>query len=375
MPRKGENIYKRKDGRWEGRIIKEYSIDGKAKYISVYGKTYSEVKKKVQDRQISRSLGKPIATTRIITYASLVDLWLKSVKPSVKESTYARYYQLTETHINPVLGKYQVDQISTTFINQFTEHLLVSGRVDGGGGLSPKTVNDILTVTKAIFRHAKSIGFAVCCDFEELSLKRTIKQTEILSLDEQKRLKNYLLDDIDRSKLAVLLSLYTGMRIGEVCALRWKHIDTDNGVIMVRETIQRVKNLNSSLPGKTRVIITEPKSLCSLRDIPIPDFILNILIAFSTVPEAFLLTGNTSKFVEPRTLQYQFKRYLAAVDITDKKFHSLRHTFATRCIELGFEVKSLSEILGHATVNITLNRYVHASMQLKRENMKRLEQI
>ena len=375
MPRKGENIYKRKDGRWEGRIIKERDISGKAKYISVYGKSYSEVKLKLQDLHISQALEKPTKTAHIIAYSNLIDLWLVTIKPTVKESTYARYHQLINTHIRPQLGKHQSNEISMALINQYTEKLLVSGRLDGNGGLAPKSVNDILCVIKATLNYGKENGYLIHCDTDRITLKRATNATGILSVDEQKRLKNFLMHDTDRSKLAVLLCLYTGIRIGEVCALRWKNIDTCSGIIMIRETLQRVKNLDAGSKGKTKVIITPPKSACSIRDIPVPGFLLELLCSFSNSPEAFLLTGNPGRFIEPRTLQYQFKRYLAFLNISDIKYHSLRHTFATRCIELGFEVKSLSEILGHANVNITLNRYVHASMQLKKENMNMLEMI
>lgn len=152
MPRKGENIYKRKDGRWEGRIIKEHDISGKAKYMSVYGKSYSEVKLKIQDLRISQALEKPAKTAHIIVYSDLIDLWLVAIKPTVKESTFARYHQLINTHIRPKLGKRQSTEITVALINQYTEQLLVSGRRDGNGGLAPKSVNDILCIANTVQR-------------------------------------------------------------------------------------------------------------------------------------------------------------------------------------------------------------------------------
>lgn len=164
----------------------------------------------------------------------------------------------------------------------------------------------------------------------------------------------------------------TGIRIGELCALRWENIDIENKVLSVNKTLIRIQNTNTLIASKTKVIISAPKSKCSIRKIPLPDCIIPLLKAFAQKGDTFFLTGETERFVEPRTMQNRFKKYVSACNITDANFHALRHTFATRCIELGFEIKSLSEILGHANVNITLNRYVHSSFELKTLNMNRL---
>ena len=147
--------------------------------------------------------------------------------------------------------------------------------------------------------------------------------------------------------------------------------------IFVHQTMQRlqINGKDSENGKKTRVLISTPKSSCSIRKIPIPNEIFEMLKKVRTVPEAFLLTGVSSKYIEPRTLQYYFKNVLKECGIEDANFHVLRHTFATRCIEVGFDIKSLSEILGHANVNITLNCYVHPSMELKRENMSKLSEL
>lgn len=372
MPRKGENIYKRKDGRWEGRIIKGYDINGKAKYRSIYGKTYSEVKLRIRDYQIDCAIQDSPKTAHLISYSNLLTLWLGSIKPTVKESSFARYYQIIETHIKPQLGKYQVNLLTNLLISQYIEQLLETGRIDGTGGLSPKTVDDILAVIKSTLQFGKENGFVVHCNTKNLTAKRVYNTERVLSKDEQDRLKDYLLSHVDRRKLAVLLSLYTGIRLGEVCALRWRNLNVKDGVIEIRETMQRIKCTSPESKVKTKVIITTPKSSCSNRDIPIPEFLLEVIRPFECSPDCFVLTGSPSKYIEPRTLQYQFKRYISSAGINEVNYHALRHTFATRCIEVGFEIKSLSEILGHANVNITLNRYVHSSMKLKKENMNKL---
>ena len=136
--------------------------------------------------------------------------------------------------------------------------------------------------------------------------------------------------------------------------------------------MQRIQETSKGSPTKTKVLITEPKSKCSIRDIPLPPFLIEYAMRFKSNAKAYVLSGTSDKYVEPRTMQDRFKKYVAAAGIDAANYHSLRHTFATRCVEIGFEIKTLSEILGHANVNITLNKYVHSSLQLKRDNMAKL---
>ena len=176
---------------------------------------------------------------------------------------------------------------------------------------------------------------------------------------------------MDRYKFGVLLSLYTGIRIGELCALQWEDFCISQSTLRIRKTMQCIQDLGNGSISKTKIVITEPKSQCSVRDIPLPSFIIDIAIPFISNSKSYILTGN-DRYIEPRTMQNRFKRYVKESGIDDANFHALRHTFATRCVEVGFEIKSLSEVLGHANVNITLNRYVHSSFELKHSNMNKL---
>ncbi len=205
--------------------------------------------------------------------------------------------------------------------------------------------------------------FSVEC----VSLKREAADIRVFSMEEQEQLVYYLRENMDLSALGILLCLFTGIRLGELCALKWEDINLVERKISVSKTMQRIR-INTDKGRKTEVRILEPKSSNSARVIPLPDPIAGLLEQYH-VPEAYLLTGNKYHFVEPRTMQNRFKRKVAACGIQDANFHATRHTFATRCVELGFDVKSLSEILGHGSVTITMNRYVHPSMELKRENM------
>ena len=372
MPRKGLNIYKRKDGRWEGRYCKYYTENKKAKYGYVYGKTYNEVKKELLNKQMSISEPIILSQEENILYKEVVIEWLKFVKINIKESTYARYVHLVERHILPSLGNYELKQINTHLIEKFIEEKLQEGRLDKQGSLSPKTVTDIITIIKSSIRYAKYNNLFINCNLQHITIKKKEKEMRVLTMEEQEALVHVLLYEMDLYKFGVFLSLYTGIRIGELCALKWKNLCIDQSVLRVRETMQRIQDTTTSASKKTKIIITEPKSTASIRDIPLPSFLVEIAKSFINHPNTFVLSGDDIRYVEPRTMQNHFKVYIKASGCAYASFHALRHTFATRCIEAGFELKSLSEILGHANVNITLNRYVHSSFELKSNNMNKL---
>lgn len=369
MPRRGENIYKRKDGRWEGRYIKTRTAEGKAKYGYVYAKNYRTVKSKLTQIDGSRITAEKY--TDCSTYADLLKNWLVSKRIKVKASTFARYYRIVKVYLIPQFGSFLVCDLNMVMIEAYTQNLLVSGKQNGKGGLAPKTVMDILAVIKSSFAYGRDNGYRMGCNASRIAVKKSDKEIRVLTLSEQATLASYLRKDINLYKLGVLISLYTGIRIGELCALRWKHIHLDSKVIKISATLQRVPVIEEEV--RTKVIITEPKSTCSIREIPIPQCLYPLLLQFEGQPQAYVLTGDETKFIEPRIMQYHFHQYIKKVGIAPANYHCLRHTFATRCVEAGFEIKSLSEILGHSSVNITLNRYVHSSFELKVANMNKLK--
>ncbi len=197
----------------------------------------------------------------------------------------------------------------------------------------------------------------------------------VLSKSEHKILSEYLAADLCPCKLGVLLALWTGMRIGELCALQWRHVNLLDKTIKVESSMQRLCQNTPGSTSKTAVIVDSPKTISSVRTIPISESIQRLCVKMDPHnPNAYILTG-TEHFMEPRLLQYHFQRYAASCNLQDVTFHTLRHIFATRCVEVDFEIKSLSEILGHASTSITLNRYVHCSMDLKRKNIEKLETL
>lgn len=375
MPRKGENIYKRKDGRWEGRYIKSRTHTRKIVYGYVYAKTYREVKAKLRENS-SVAIAIPITEMPMAnsnTFASVASDWFENVKYQSKESTQNKYHNMLINYILPLYGEQTMDKITYDFIESHCNFLLVSGG-NHEKGLSAKTVTDILSVIRSILKFAIKKGMYVSCDGSAIQIKQAAKPMRVLSKAEQDQLCKHLLAEPKPCNVGVLVCLFTGLRVGEICALRWEDISFSDQTIFVHHTLQRVQDKSGS-NTKTMIVVTTPKSACSIRTIPMPDELCAILASYQKSSIGYLLTNDDRRFVEPRTMQNRFKKVLKESGIESANFHAIRHTFATRCIELGFDVKSLSEILGHATVNITMNRYVHPTLELKKENMKKLSSL
>lgn len=374
MPRKGENIYKRKDGRWEGRYIKSRTCTNKIIYGYVYAKTYREVKIKLREHTNSHNERSVISVIKNpVLFSDIASNWFISIKSQIKESTQNKYLNILDNYILPMYGEKTLDNITYDFIESHCNFLLLSGGKKGRG-LSAKTVTDVLSVIRNILKFAIKKGMYVSCDGSAIQVKQKAKSMRVLSKTEQEQLCKYLLADPVPCNIGILVCLFTGLRVGEICALRWEDVSFLDQTIHIHHTLQRIQN-KSGNGSKTKIVVTTPKSSCSIRTIPIPDKLNEVLIAYKKSTVGYLLTNDKNKFIEPRTMQNWFKKALKITCIESANFHAIRHTFATRCIELGFDVKSLSEILGHATVNITMNRYVHPTLELKKENMKKLSSL
>lgn len=362
MSKRGENIYKRKDGRWEGRYVKSRDSSGRPRLGYVYGKTYRETKEKLWKEKMQPS---SCSSSRNL-FSRYCDEWLLLRRNCVKPSTYIKYHGMINRQIKPALGKVSLQHMSTVLAEEFSHSLLTEK------GLSPKTVKDILVVLRAVLQHAKR-QTGEHFQMEVVYPKESKKEMRVMSLEEQKRLTAFLLRDPSPDQFGIMLALLTGMRIGEVCALRWRDICLDPGEIRVRATMQRLQKLEPVDGKRTEIVVGEAKSYASCRTIPLTGTALQLCGKMRMGdPNAFVLTARADRFMEPRALQYRLKKYTKACGISDIHFHTLRHTFATRCVEVDFEVKSLSEILGHASAKVTLDRYVHSSIELKRKNMKKL---
>lgn len=355
MAKRGLNIYKRKDGRWEGRFKCGYNYNGKAKYHSVYAKSYSAVKELLEQEKAKQSKG----CSCKCTVGELLNLWFEDERNKVKESTYSNYAMKLRKHILPHFAGMKYEALTAHHLNDFIREKLNSG-------LSEKYVSDIVILMKSAARFG-SRNYNYPNRIEFVTLPKTEKTEKLLlNNNEQQQLQEELMRDQTPSNLGILLASATGIRIGELCALKWSDIDLEKSILTVSRTVQRVCNVGKA---GTHLVISSPKSCSSIREIPLPEFIIPILKAAKTADDCYLLSG-TSKPVEPRTMQYRFKNLLKRLSLPQVSFHKLRHQFATRCVELGFDVKTLSEILGHSSVEITLNRYVHSSIERKRDCMK-----
>lgn len=374
MPRRGENIYKRKDGRWEGRYIKCYDENNKAFYGSVYAHSYSEVKQKLSQakKEVQNQTAADEQDIKTVEGYSLQ--WLKEIQKQVKSSTFVKYTNVVNNHIIPALGFIKIIELSTEVVREFADKLLSSGNIQNQKGLSAKSVKDIISVLHLVSKYAGELGVEANCNFDLINIKSKQARIETISDSEHKNLVRYLLTETDNIKLGILICLYTGLRIGEICAMRFEDISLEDNIIYVSKTMQRLQTLNENSKAKTAIVVSTPKSISSCRAIPLPSFIAELIGKMSNNPQAYILTGKSDKYIEPRTMENKFKTCLKKCGLSDYNFHQLRHRFATYCIEVGFEIKSLSEILGHSNVNITLNRYVHSSLEIKRFNMNKLQE-
>jgi integrase len=370
MPRTGENIYRRKDGRWEGRYALPSLPDEKTKYKSVYGKSYTVVKRKLHEAE--QNIDVLCADAKKTSIAELSDHWIQSIRMKVKESTYSRYCHMLQSHILPNLGDMAAEELDTEKVENYLNTLLTQGRLDGNGGLSSKSVKDLLGLLKELMQFAHKNDIVSNCSIEDITLKLERKEKEILNESDRIRLISCMTKISEPIKTGIILCLYTGLRIGELCALRWKEIDLTNKVLYVKYTMQRIQDYSEDRKTKTKLIRTSPISKSSVRFIPLPNFIAELLEPLQSTPEAYFLSGDEDHLIEPRYLQLQFKKYLRECGIRDVSFHCLRHTFSTISLRAGMDSKTLSELLGHSSVNITLNHYVHSSLEYKRESMNNL---
>lgn len=353
----GYNIYHRQDGRYEGRISKGKRQNGRRTFQYFFGRSREDVMKKIDN---SRRSVKANACNK--TVGQVFSEWFLRTKHKVKESTAAGYRMKAEKHILPFFSARLIDEVTESDVYSFIEEKQKKG-------LSNRYISDIIIMMKSIFKYAVKT-YHIFNPMADIALPKSIK-SEIILLDDkqQERLQRYVAENPSNTTLGVALSMSTGIRIGELCALQWEDVDLEKRILTIRKTIQRIMTPDGKT--KTKLIITEPKSESSKRTIPIPECMVSMLEAFKGKTKEYLVSG-INKAIEPRTMQNRFASILKKVKLPSIHFHALRHMFASKCVKLGFDIKTLSEILGHSSVEITLNRYVHSSFDQKREYMRRL---
>lgn len=302
-------------------------------------------------------------------FNDLVLKWLEEVKESRALSTYSKYMQLSKNYILPYFDGIKTVDITNVLLVEFRSYV----NSQKGAHLSDGNLRCIVMILNTILKCAFQQGLSASALSVSLNIKKEKHIAKVFSKSEQKILEKALCQNMNLSKLGIYMCLYTGLRLGELCSLRWQDIDLEGTFIFVKHTIQRIPLYEQSDGHKTKLVLSKPKSLSSIRHVPITSNILPLLKNEKeySKPEHFLLTGNPSP-MEPRTLQYQYKNYLKDAGVSYYNFHTLRHTFATRCIMCGIDPKTLSEILGHSDIKITLDYYFHSSLEFKKKQMELL---
>ncbi len=366
MAKRGLNIYKRKDGRWEGRIRQADFADGRKKYHSVYGHTYREVREKMATLAAEQNSG---AKSCSLSVGEVMEIWLRDKRHDWKESTYACYKQLIVRHISESIA----DRRAESFDNLSFRKYLDSIRKKGDGAkISAAYLNCIGTVIRQAFSYVTAEYQYRLPLLSGKQVREEGKREELPSDKDIRKMLQYLYANAEDSTcLGILLAYYTGIRIGELCALTWGDIDFEEGVLKISKNMQRVKEFGQA-DSETSIKIQTPKTVTSKRCIPLPESLFSVLKEKRQSAEQYLITGKRRAFAETRTVQYRFAAILKKCGIAHFKFHMLRHYFASLCIRRGCDVKSLSEILGHANIQITLNLYVHSTMQQKRRLMNKV---
>ena len=359
MSRRGENIRKRSDGRWEGRYM-IYSSDGHKKYRSVYSHTYKGVKQKLMQFKantviMQTSQSETDVDKQSVTIDDLSQQWLAYVLNHRKYSTYRKYAGIYEKYIQKSFGDIMTEELRPDMIASALSK-----------DLSASLYQSIYCVFNRILNYGSQYYGTDKIHLVPVLTRNSAKPIGTLNIYEQKKLVDYLLKDTDLYKTGILICLFMGLRLGEICALKWEDIDLQNRILHINRTVQRLDCVNTESTNKTILFEGPPKTIHSLREIPVPEFLYDILLSYSNSPCKGIYFLNSTTPMDPRTYQYKFQSILKKAGIESTHFHALRHTFATNCINSGADAKSVSEILGHANVNITLNRYVHPDMDTKR---------
>lgn len=292
------------------------------------------------------------------TVREIAAAWKEYKRPYVKQSTMAAYVLILENHVLPYFGDGDSlhEQAVQTFVLQKLEN-----------GLSVKTVKDILIVIKMVMKFGVKNEWM---NYYEWDIKypttSTNKELEVLSVANHRKILNYIQSHFTFTGLGIYISLSTGLRIGEICALKWSDINVTDGTITVSRTIERIYIIEGE-NKHTELVINTPKTKNSCREIPMSKELLSMIKPLKkVVNDDFYVLTNDERPTEPRTYRNYYNGLMAKLDIPKLKYHGLRHSFATRCIEAGCDYKTVSVLLGHSNISTTLNLYVHPNMEQKK---------
>ena len=358
MSRRGENIYKRKDGRWEGRYIKGRNNNGKILYGYIYKKSYNSVKEQLT---IMKALYYHEYHNLNLNYEGTLEQWskqwLNNIKDKIKMSTLASYSSKLSLHIYPVLGNIPLKKLKTENIEHWMKSLSIS--------LSPSSIRVVFQVLKSCLKEAVEKKVLIFNPCSQISAPKITGSTiSSLSESEEQQLQKY--SRLHPKGFPIILSLQTGLRIGELCGLKWQDIDFSSNVLHVRRTIQRLPAQDKGGRNKTILVENTPKSEHSIRSVPISNVIRSDLLNLKQKSSSSYVFGHKNP-TEPRLITYWFKKIIKELGLPNYRFHSLRHTFATRCLEKGVNIATISALLGHHSIKMTLDTYISTCLSGKRD--------
>ena len=353
MSRKGENIFKRKDGRYEGRYVKEYK-NNRAIYGYVYANTYAECKRKRSLASLEKPKSKKKNSSIILN--TLIINWLNN-KDNIKESSYTKYYNVFEEYIRKEIGLLKISKLNDEVIKKYINSKKHQVKLHSNDSLSSSTIYAIASVLRQTFKENN-------LNIKVESIKLVTKRGKSFSNKEKDSLEKLLFDKNSTVATGILISLLLGLRESEVCGLKWCDIDMEKRIININRIISRVKSFNTR--NKTKIIITTPKTLCSNRVLPLPKKLYERIKnqRKESNENDYILTCS-NRCMDPRRFYNLYKKYLEILNL-NYTYHDLRHTFATRCVEIGIDPKTLMELMGHANILTTMNLYVHPTLNNKR---------
>lgn len=364
MARRGENIRKRKDGRWEGRYIKGRKSDGSAIWGYIYGHTYPEVKKRVV--QCKAEMQQYALAKESPTFQEVASEWERSISIRVKVSTAAHYHYTLNHYIFPEIGNKRIKQLDE-FILEQSLCRIVAPTNGSHKQLGVSVAKECFALVRRICKYAAHLRLmrSLELNFKVLDAKGT--HIRVLSDSSQNVVREHVYAEPSPRKLGLLLMMEMGLRIGEVCGLQWKDVDFAHKALKVNKTVERIY----VAPGKTAVVVQSPKTSSSNREIPIPNRLFQTLSELKKSDDIWILSSD-KKPVEPRCYRKSLQCYLKKAGVETVNPHALRHTFATTCLQAGCNIKTLSELLGHATSDITMRQYVHTCWEWKESEINRI---